>query len=338
MDYKYEFSVVIPIYNVENYLQETIESVINQDIGFKDNIQIILVNDGSPDNSEEICLKYRNMYPENIIYVKQENAGVSAARNTGMEYIEGEYVNFLDSDDKWSSDAFSIAYKFFQKNKGIDVVACRKKFFEAEDNYHIVDYFFKKDKNVDIFENYNYCHMHAASSFIKSDIAKEYKFSTNLKYGEDAEYINKIILNKERFGVSSKALYYYRKRLSGTSAIQNTSISKEYYTKTLGNFHKSLIDFSMQKYDEVIPYIQYVIMYDLQWRIKQVIPDILTNEEKENYKNSIIEILQYIDDHIICEQRNIYSEHKLYALCLKYQRDIRKKLDYRNSKLYFNNL
>ena len=57
-DYKYKFSVVIPIYKVEEYLEETIESVINQDIGFKDNIQIILVNDDSPDNSEQICLKY----------------------------------------------------------------------------------------------------------------------------------------------------------------------------------------------------------------------------------------------------------------------------------------
>lgn len=71
-DYKYRFSVVIPIYNVEKYLEETIESVISQDIGFKENIQLILVNDGSPDSSEDICLRYRELYPENIVYVKQK--------------------------------------------------------------------------------------------------------------------------------------------------------------------------------------------------------------------------------------------------------------------------
>lgn len=97
---KYKFSVIVPIYNVEDYLDETIDSVINQDIGFKENIQLILVNDGSEDDSEKICLKYKKMYPDNVIYVKQNNQGVSAARNTGIRYIEGKYTNFLDADDK----------------------------------------------------------------------------------------------------------------------------------------------------------------------------------------------------------------------------------------------
>ena len=104
--YKYKISVIVPIYNVENYLSETIESVIHQTIGFKKNIQLILVNDGSPDDSETICLKYKNKYPDNILYIKQKNSGVSAARNHALDYIEGEYVNFLDSDDKWDRDAF----------------------------------------------------------------------------------------------------------------------------------------------------------------------------------------------------------------------------------------
>ena len=89
-EYKYKFSVVIPIYNVEKYLEETIESIINQSIGFEENIQIILVNDGSPDNSEEICLKYKEMYPDNILYIKKENGGVSSARNTGLKKVSGE--------------------------------------------------------------------------------------------------------------------------------------------------------------------------------------------------------------------------------------------------------
>ena len=67
-EYKYKISVIVPVYKVEQYLEETIESVIHQTIGFK-NIQLILVNDGSPDNSEEICLKYKNKYPDNIIYI-----------------------------------------------------------------------------------------------------------------------------------------------------------------------------------------------------------------------------------------------------------------------------
>lgn len=101
----YEFSVIIPIYNVEDYLEETIQSIINQTIGF-DKIQLILVNDGSPDNSEAICLKYKEMYPDNILYLPQENAGVSVARNNGLKHATGKYINFLDSDDTWDKDAF----------------------------------------------------------------------------------------------------------------------------------------------------------------------------------------------------------------------------------------
>ena len=83
---QFKISVVIPVYNVELYVAETIESVIRQDIGFEENVQIVLVNDGSPDGSGQICEEYAKRYPENIQYVYQENAGVSVARNTGMDY------------------------------------------------------------------------------------------------------------------------------------------------------------------------------------------------------------------------------------------------------------
>ena len=74
-EYKYRVSVVIPVYNVEDYLEETIVSLVNQSIGIK-NIQIILVNDGSPDNSEAICLKYKELYLDSVVYVKKKNGGV----------------------------------------------------------------------------------------------------------------------------------------------------------------------------------------------------------------------------------------------------------------------
>ena len=113
MEYKYRFSVVIPVYHVADYLAETLDSVISQDIGFTEHIQVILVNDGSPDDSESICLSYQKRYPHNIVYVKQENAGVSAARNHGVKYVEGKYVNFLDADDKWAKNSFRAVFNFF---------------------------------------------------------------------------------------------------------------------------------------------------------------------------------------------------------------------------------
>ena len=115
-EWDYKFTVVTPVYQVEEYLKDTIESVINQTVGFQENIQLILVNDGSLDNSEEICLKYQEQYPDNILYLKKENGGVSSARNEAFPYIRGKYVNFLDSDDMWALDAFEIIYHFFEEH------------------------------------------------------------------------------------------------------------------------------------------------------------------------------------------------------------------------------
>ena len=336
-DYKYKFSVVIPIYNVEKYLEETIKSVIGQTIGFEENIQMILVNDGSPDNSEEICLRYKDKYPKNIIYIKQKNAGVSAARNNGMEYIEGEYVNFLDSDDKWKKDAFEKVYKFYKNNDDVDVVVGRMKLFEGSDEFHILDYKFASNKIVDILENYSYIHLHITSSFIKSEIAKKFKFNVNQRYGEDTTYINEVIFEKHKYGIVADALHYYRRRLDASSAIQNKEKSIEWYTTTLDNYYGYLMNLSMSKYGKVIPYIQYLIAYDIQFRVKSK-TSFVKGLEVDRYVNELSRILKNIDDNIICEQKNIYQEHKKYLLELKYQRDISNELIYKDGDLYFNNI
>ena len=101
---KFLFSVIMPIYNSERYLSEAIDSILKQSIGFKENIQIILVDNGSNDNSVEICAKYKALFPDNIVYIQNdENMGTSVGRNIGMQYATGKYINFMDSDDRWWS-------------------------------------------------------------------------------------------------------------------------------------------------------------------------------------------------------------------------------------------
>ena len=140
---EFKFSVITPIYMVEEYLEKTIESVVKQTIGFEKNIQLILVNDGSPDNSGKICKKYKEKYPDNIVYIEKDNGGVSSARNEGFKYAKGKYVNFLDSDDIWDTKAFKFVYKFFEKYyNDIDVVACRINQFDAVSRLHVLDYKF----------------------------------------------------------------------------------------------------------------------------------------------------------------------------------------------------
>ena len=108
---KFLFSVIISIYNTGRYLDDSIGSILNQTIGIN-LIQIILVNDVSIDETEKICLQYQKKFPKNIKYIKIEHSGVSVGRNIGLKYVEGEFINFLDSDDKWDSKAFQIVLVF----------------------------------------------------------------------------------------------------------------------------------------------------------------------------------------------------------------------------------
>lgn len=115
-----KISVIIPVYNVEEYLDRCLESVLNQTL---DDIEIIIVNDGSTDNSKKILMKYIDKYPEKIVYLEKENGGLSDARNFGIPYAKGEYITFLDSDDYIDNNAYEEMYLASQNGKK-NVVEC----------------------------------------------------------------------------------------------------------------------------------------------------------------------------------------------------------------------
>ena len=130
--YKFKFSIVCAVYNVEDYIAETLDSFIAQDIGFEKNVQVILINDGSADRSGEICDEYASRYPNNIVVVHKENGGVSSARNAGLDLIEGKYYNFCDPDDLLTPNTLSSVWNFFEAHEEeTDVVTIPMEFFEV---------------------------------------------------------------------------------------------------------------------------------------------------------------------------------------------------------------
>ena len=115
-------SIVVPIYNVEKYLRECLDSAVNQTL---DDIEIICVNDGSTDSSKDILKEYEKMY-SNLIVIDQKNKGLGGARNTGINNARGKYIYFLDSDDYIELDAMQICYEECEKNR-LDILT-----FDAE--------------------------------------------------------------------------------------------------------------------------------------------------------------------------------------------------------------
>lgn len=200
-------SVIVPFYNVEKYIERAIESVLEQSL--KD-IEIIIVNDGSKDNSEKLIEKY--LEDKRIIYIKQENKGLGAARNTGLSTAKGEYIAFLDSDDYIDNDFYEKLYNSAIKNDA-DVAAAsiirkRETFEKWRVHYVKNSVYTNKD---DIFNAAKY----PEQSYVWNKIYKKsfldrikFKFQEGVYY-EDIKAQCHILLNCGKFITVPDTNYYY---------------------------------------------------------------------------------------------------------------------------------
>ena len=287
-------------YNVEDYIEEAIDSVINQNFDFR-NVEIILVDDGSVDDTAEICKKYIDIYPNNIKYFYKENGGQASARNLGIKYASGKYVNFLDADDKLMEDTLANVFDFFEDNYSkIDLVAVPMYFFERKTGDHPLNYKFEETKVVDLNVQWNYPQLATNSAFIKKDVLNDFQFDTNLISSEDAIMVNKLLLEKNAYGVVENGGLCYRKRFDETSTIDTSKLDKRFYLGRLNGFFKELVDYSIKKVGFVPNFIQYAIVYDIKWMLmSEERFEVLNDEELIEFNNGVNYVLNHIDDEVI---------------------------------------
>ena len=319
MGYSFKFSIVTAVYNAGKYLEETIKSVINQDIGFEDNVQLILVDDGSTDNSRDIAIEFQNQYPKNIVVVSKENGGPSSARNLGLNYISGEYVNFLDSDDKLAHNSLKSVYQFFSQHGEIDVVSIPMVFFDRRQGEHYLNYKFETTRVVDLEKEIDYPQLSGASSFIRADAIEGHKFNEKLINGEDIVFVNEVLLDKLKYGLINDTQYYVRKRSDISSLMDNRFVSKREFTEKMVLCYKHLIDYSKGKLGYVPDFIKYLIILDIKGIvISKEFDKIFDNEEEIHEFWEIFDyILDHIDVKIIDNHRNLTSQVKDFLNYLK---------------------
>ena len=336
MTYEFKFSVLMPIYNVEKYLAESIDSLINQSIGFEENIELIIVDDGSPDNSKEIALKYQEKYPNNIKVFSKSNGGQASAFNFGLKHLNGKYVSFLDSDDCLSSNALFEVYDFFEKHYNeIDLVSIPLMFFERRTGEHNLNYKFVSTRVIDLVKEPYYPQLSIASSFVKSEVLKNFEFNTELIAGYDALMVNKILLMKKKIGVISSCAYHYRKRSDSTSTIDNYKQNEKFFTHSLKNLDINLIEYSKEKLGYVPLFIQYVVAYNVQWfHGISDFPESFKKDEINEFWETFYEILNHVDDSVIKDSRIIRKRIVRYFLMyLKNHQDFHIDIVENNSKI-----
>lgn len=204
-------SVIVPIYKVENYLDKCIESIVNQTY---QNIEIILVDDGSPDKCPEICDKWAQK-DSRIKVVHKPNGGLSDARNAGMKTILGEYVAFIDSDD-YISDCFIEKLYCTMIQEDSDIVECDVVRFKENENpkvssSDVVVESFNTEKGLALLISDNKFHQHVWNKLYRSSVVSSVHFEKG-KLNEDEFWTYQVFGNAKKVTKINVPMYYYLQR------------------------------------------------------------------------------------------------------------------------------
>ena len=211
-----KISIIVPVYNVERYLPACMDSLVNQTM---EDIEIIAVNDGSPDNSLEILNDYQKRYPQKVRVLSIENHGVSYARNYGADHAAGEYLLFVDSDDYVDVQMCETLYRKAAADHN-DLVMCgRSNLYESktENDAVSVNTGMTANQNFTIKEfPFELCWLSPFpwDKLIKKDLFMQVRFPENIRF-EDLAYVLKVSCLAENIGVVCQPLYYYRRTTSG---------------------------------------------------------------------------------------------------------------------------
>lgn len=213
-------SVIIPVYKVEKYIRQALDSVMNQTYR---NLQIILIDDGSPDQCGQICDEYAHK-DSRITVIHKENGGVSSARNAGIDMAEGEWLYFMDPDDWIEIDAFEKIMKNVEET-GTDMVFFAVERIEGKwrTSYSplaLIDnslpHFFQSLGETNTFLSYA-CGGSMCQCIVRKDIIKHIRFNTTLVIGEDYLVRLQIYPKLSSFSYIPDVLYHYRKNDSSAS-------------------------------------------------------------------------------------------------------------------------
>jgi len=246
-----KLSVIVPIYRGEKYLKRCIDSIVNQT--YK-NLEIILVDDGSPDKSGEICDEYEKK-DRRIRVLHQENKGLSAARNSGIDMSSGDFIGFVDSDDYINERMYEVllsdCFKF-----GAEVSVCSMVRFEGtaadieKKQIDEIKVFSAHEALINLHGRDGYIYAVAVNKLYRRDLFKGLRFPLN-KINEDEFLICKVIDNAKRIVLTEEVLYYY--------FVNNDSITSDpHYLMTPDIFEvfEDRKDYFIQRgYTDLIPFV-----------------------------------------------------------------------------------
>lgn len=326
-------SVIVPVYNSEKYLEECIQSLVNQT--YK-NIEIILVDDGSTDNSYKICKQYEEI-DKRIIAKTKQNTGPSDTRNYGLNLAKGNYVKFVDSDDYLRIDNIEKMYKSAKKYDS-DVVISSYSIINSEQKEKKINYFPLPEGKIDLKEFYKYLinknqYFHFIwANLYKADIIKKQNIKFNSKYliGEDLLFNLELVKNISSISYVPENIYYYRENENSISKGEDIKKTEKRIEDTLNLYVKYYEFLKIWNIDneENRNIVEYKIIKGFNEELCKIVKTSLKLKDKIN----IIE--KYFNDSRI---EKIRKDQRYFPKGLKEQKY---KYIYKNNKylyyLYYN--
>lgn len=300
-------SIIIPVYNVEKYLEQCIESIIHQTYR---NIEIIFVNDGSTDSSELILDKYKNR-DKRIKVIKQENKGLSAARNTGIKYATGDYISFIDSDDYVVKEYAEVIVENMQKYK-VDMIifdALRLRNGQLKPwRKQIIKYPTSSKEMLSETLHGKYLNISAWNKCYKKSLFEQMKFKEGIKF-EDYYMTPSLFKNCNNIKYVQKELYIYRDNEDSIMRQSAVKCSNDIIEVTK-NVIKELQEFYGEEYAQE----------NLWWCLRRVwrwIGKIYDQQSELDNKEFLNEVKLYLNNflhYLIIKDKNITLKEKLGIL------------------------
>lgn len=309
-EYKYDLSIIIPIYNAEKLLAETLDSVLAQKGKFT--YEVLMIDDGSQDKSAEICQKYAAEH-KNFKYIHQDNSGVSKTRNKGMDLAAGKYIMFLDADDLLKRHTLSNIVKNFNKYYDqADILTYPifvKEFDEIRDHIRSVNY--AKSGVMDI-KKHPYFNQTTINTVVKNlPKGEKIYFNEKLTFAEDAMFNTAMIVRKDKIIISREGGYLYRRESSSLSTdsanpVQSAQMLLEYCETMMKLAHS----------DASRAYIESILFYEISWRFtsRGLYPLHLKGVAKKKWYDRFDKIMDFISPKTIGASPYLNRYHINYFL------------------------
>lgn len=303
-------SVIVPFYNVEGYIEKCLETLVNQTL---QEIEIILVNDGSKDRSINIVKKFLANYPEKIVYLEKENGGLSDARNYAIPYAKGEYIAFLDSDDYVEKDMYEKMYELAKKENS-DMVECDFYWVYPDKVKEDIGEIYKGKKDM-----LKKVRVVAWNKLIKREILEKTKieFPKGYRY-EDVEFTYKLIPHLEKISFLKKPCIHYIQREGSISNSQNER------TKEIFDVLQHVIDYYKKNniYDEYKTELEYIyVRYAFCSSLLRIvkIQDNKLEEEllKLTWDNVNQKFPNWKKNEILRKSKGLSHKYKMYNLYMR---------------------